>query len=185
MPVAAQAIRSAPESASGMTAVWMARVSLYPRSRVPSSSLCSRCSEAKGTGAVSQRTGSSEIGSWEVGEIGAVARGRGRRAPVRGLPPRLRVECLSVVLEGKSFWLACSEGDDSPDRVVRRNADGHAVTRYYFDAKAPHAAAELSEHFVPGVALHSVKTAAVNRYHGSLHVDEIVLAQTPAILSRG
>ena len=153
---------------------------------MPSSSLCSRCSDAKGTGAVSQGVGSSEIGVWDAWVIGAVARGRGRRAPVRGLPPRPCVECLlSVVLDGKSFWLACSEGDDSPNRVVRRNADGHAVTGYYLDAKAPHAAAELSEHFVPGVALHSIKTAAVNRHDGALHVDEIVLAQTLAILSGG
>jgi hypothetical protein len=34
-----------------------------------------------------------------------------------------------------------------------------------------------------GVALHTVQTAAVNRHHGALHVDEIVLAQTLAILS--
>ena len=186
VPVSAQAMRSAPESASGMTAVWMARVSLYPRSRVPSSSRCSRFSEANGTGAVSQTMGWREIGSWDPRETVAVARGRGRRAPVRGLPPRLRVECLlSVVLDGKWFWLACSEGDDSPDRVVRRDADGDPVTRHDLDAEAPHTAAELCEHFVARVALHPVKTAAVNCHYGALHVDEIVLAQTPAILSGG
>jgi hypothetical protein len=34
-----------------------------------------------------------------------------------------------------------------------------------------------------GVALHAVETATVNRHHGALHVDEIVLAQLLAILS--
>ena len=109
---------------------------------------------------------------------------RGRRGPDRGLPPRRREGFrLSVVLEFKSFWLACAEGDDAPDRIVRRDADGHAVSRHHLDAEAAHAAAELGEHFVAGVALHAVETAAVNRHHGALHVDEIVLAQTPAILS--
>jgi hypothetical protein len=36
---------------------------------------------------------------------------------------------------------------------------------------------------VAGVALHTVKTATVHRHHRALHVDKIVLAQTPAILS--
>ena len=76
------------------------------------------------------------------------------------------------------FWLACAEGDDAPDRIVRRHADGHAISRNDLDAEAAHAAAELGEHFVAGVALHAVKTATVNRHHGALHVDEIVLAQT-------
>jgi hypothetical protein len=31
---------------------------------------------------------------------------------------------------------------------------------------------------MPGVALHAVETATVHRDHGSLHVNQIVLAQT-------
>jgi len=54
------------------------------------------------------------------------------------------------------FWLACAEGYDAPDRIVRRDADGHAISRNYLDAEAAHSAAELGEDFVAGVALHAV-----------------------------
>ena len=53
VPVSAQAIRSWPASASGMTALWIGRVSVKPRSRMPSSSRGSRLSDANGTGVVS------------------------------------------------------------------------------------------------------------------------------------
>ena len=75
------------------------------------------------------------------------------------------------------FWLAGAEGNDAPDRIVRRHADGHAISRNYLDAEAAHSAAELGEDFVAGIALHAVKPAAVNRYHGALHINEVVLAQ--------
>jgi hypothetical protein len=76
------------------------------------------------------------------------------------------------------FWLARAEGDDAPDRIVRRDADGHAISRNYLDAEAAHPAAELGEHLVACVALHAVKPAAVNRHHRALHVNEIILAQS-------
>ena len=76
------------------------------------------------------------------------------------------------------FWLAGSEGDDTPDRIVRRHADGHAISGNDLDAEAAHSAAELGKHFVAGVTLHAVKTATVNRYHRALHINEIVLTQT-------
>ena len=75
------------------------------------------------------------------------------------------------------FWLACAEGNDAPDRIVRRNADGHAISRDDLDAEAAHSAAELGQHFVAGVALHTVKSAAVHGHNGALHVDQVVLAQ--------
>src|SRR5207245_4292131 len=81
------------------------------------------------------------------------------------------------------FWLACAEGNDAPDRIVRRDADGHAISRNDLDAEAAHSAAELGQHFVAGVALHTIESAAVNRHHRALHVDKIVLAQLLAILS--
>ena len=74
-------------------------------------------------------------------------------------------------------WLARPEGDDAPDGIVRRNANGHAIARDYLDAEAAHSAAELGQHFVSGIALHAVKTAAVDRDHGALHINEIILAQ--------
>ena len=83
-----------------------------------------------------------------------------------------------LVFEFKSFWLARAEGDDAADGIVGRDAYGHAISRDNFDAEAAHAAAELSQHFVAGVALNPVKAAAVNGHYRTLHVYEIVLAQT-------
>jgi hypothetical protein len=75
------------------------------------------------------------------------------------------------------LFLASAEGDDASDRVVRRNADCHTVTRNHLDSETPHPAAQLGKDLVALVALHAVKPAAVNRYHGALHVNQIVLAQ--------
>lgn len=75
-------------------------------------------------------------------------------------------------------WLAGPEGDDAPNRIVRRHADGDAIPGHDLDAEAAHSTAELGEHFVSGVALHAVKTTTVYRHDSALHVDEIVLAQT-------
>jgi hypothetical protein len=73
--------------------------------------------------------------------------------------------------------LASSEGNDASDRIVRRNPDGYAISRHYLDSKAAHPAAQLGKHLMALVALHTVKPAAVNRYHRALHVYQIVLAQ--------
>ena len=67
--------------------------------------------------------------------------------------------------------LTSAECDDAANRIVRRNAHGHAIARNHLDAKAAHPAAQLSEHLMPGVALNSIKTSAVHRHHRSLHVD--------------
>ena len=76
------------------------------------------------------------------------------------------------------FRLACAEGDDAPDRIVWRNPDGHSIPRNHLDAEAAHSAAELGEHFVARVALNSIKAATVNSHYRTLHVYEIVLAQS-------
>ena len=78
-------------------------------------------------------------------------------------------------------WLACPEGDDAPDGIVRRHADGNAISGDDLDAEAAHAAAQLGQDLVAGVALHAVQPAAVDRYDGALHVNEIVLAQTASV----
>ena len=85
------------------------------------------------------------------------------------------VSCIGVQTV---LWLAGAEGNDAPDRIVRRHADGHAISRDYLDAEAAHSAAELGEDFMAGIALHAVKPAAVNRHDCALHVNEIVLAQS-------
>ena len=74
--------------------------------------------------------------------------------------------------------LTCTERNDSADRIVRGHADGDSVTRHDFDAKAPHAAAQLRQHFMAGVALNSIQAARMNGHDRSLHVDKIVLAQS-------
>ena len=79
--------------------------------------------------------------------------------------------------------LARAERDNAPDRIVRRDADGHAIPRNYLDAEAAHTAAQLGEHLMAGVTLHAVQPAAVNRNHRALHIDQIVLAQLLAVLS--
>ena len=85
------------------------------------------------------------------------------------------------MLEFKRIWLASPEGDDAPDGIVRRHADGHAISGDDLDAEAAHAAAQLRQYFMAGVALHAVKTTTVNRHDRTLHVNEIVLAQTASV----
>jgi hypothetical protein len=97
-------IRALDASASGITAVWIGRVSTKPRSRMPSSSRESRLSVVNGTGVVSQGVGSSTGAPCATG-FGAKCAFFG--PPRRGLPPLLPrrgplCECrLSVVLEFK------------------------------------------------------------------------------------
>ena len=90
--------------------------------------------------------------------------------PFRGVFDRL---CWS----SNVFWLAGPEGNDAADRIVRRYANGHAISGNNLDSEAAHPAAQLGKHFMSGVALHAVKPAAVDRYDCALHVNEIVLAQ--------
>ena len=85
-------------------------------------------------------------------------------------------ECLYS--NSNQIWLARPEGDDASDGIVGRNPYGHAISRDNFDAEAAHTPAELSQHFMAGVALNPVKASAVDSHYRTLHVDEIVLAQT-------
>jgi hypothetical protein len=71
-----------------------------------------------------------------------------------------------------------AECDDAANRIVGGNADRDPVAGNNLDAKPPHAPAELGQNFMPGVALHSVKAPAMHRHDCSLHVDQIVFAQT-------
>jgi len=74
--------------------------------------------------------------------------------------------------------LACAEGDDAADRVVRRDANGNPVARHDFDPKPAHAPAELREHLVARVALHAVEPTAVHRNDGALNINQVVLTQS-------
>jgi hypothetical protein len=73
--------------------------------------------------------------------------------------------------------LSRPEGDDAADRVVRGYANCDAITRDNFDPEAAHAAAQLRENFVSRIALHAIEPTGMDRYHGALHVDQIVFAQ--------
>src|SRR5262249_7644636 len=143
----------------------------------------SSASDAYGTGSVSQGMGSSAGTDDAAGRAGGTCgcfwgpRCERPREGGRRRCGRLR----SVVFESNWFWLAGPGGDDAATRIVRRDADGHAVTRHDFDAKAAHAAAELREHFVAGVALHAVQPAAVDSHDRALHINEVILAQLLAI----
>ena len=77
-----------------------------------------------------------------------------------------------------SVELAGPESDNAPDGIVRRDANRHSISGDDFDPKAAHPAAELGEHLVSGIALHSVKATAMHSDDGTLHVDEVVLAQS-------
>ena len=92
------------------------------------------------------------------------------------LPPlrafRRRSVCRAVNWNRRTCPdLTRAECDDAADRVVRRDPDGHAVAWNNLDTETAHAAAQLCEHFVPGVALNSIETSAMDRHDCSLHVD--------------
>ena len=80
VPVSAQAMRSLPASESEITAVWIGRVSVNPRSRMPSSNRGSRLSDVNGTGVVSQGVGS------RAGACDVAWRGAGEWEPRRERP---------------------------------------------------------------------------------------------------
>src|SRR5262249_2336451 len=158
--------------------------SFQPRSRVPSSSRESSPSDEKGSGVVSHAMGSSAGAAGAEG-LGACAWCAG--LPRRGAPRDRRRGpwgewLLSVVFEVQLGSLACAEGEEAADRIVRRHADGPAISRNHLDAEAAHAAAELRQHLVSRVALHPVQAATVHSDDSALHVDQIVLAQLLAFL---
>src|SRR5262245_13908516 len=107
----------------------------------------------------------------------ALARGPGRAArtdaePARAGPCARGRAAVGAVGESvyrlfwnpNGIWLACTERDDAPDRIVRRNAYRDSIAGNHFDAEAAHAAAQLCQHLMACVALHAVETAAVDRH---------------------
>jgi len=77
---------------------------------------------------------------------------------------------------------ASAEGDDAADGIVRRNADGHAVSGNHLDPEAAHAAAQLRKHLMALITLDAVETSAVYRHDRTLHINQIALAQTLSFL---
>ena len=102
---------------------------------------------------------------------------RGASARVKnGAVPAAEVAC-QLFWNSNRLWLACTERNDAPNRIVGRDANGNPVAWNHFDAEAAHTAAQLGQHLVAGVTLHAVEPAAVNRHDRALHIDQIVLAQ--------
>jgi hypothetical protein len=162
-----------------MVALWIGRVSLKPRSRMPSSRRASRSSDANATGATLQSVGSS---AGVAPRLFSAARACDAKEPRRGRlwagpRPRFGRRRRAVVLELNSCS-ACPEGDDAADRIVRRHAYRHPIAWNDLDTEAAHTAAELCQNLVSGVALHAIQTSAVHRNDRALHVDQIILAQT-------
>jgi hypothetical protein len=101
---------------------------------------------------------------------------------VAGASGRLADACVWSVVYGlcwssNSVWLARAERDDAPDRIVGRNPYGHPIAGHYLDPKSTHATAELRQHFVSGITLHTVESPAVHGHNSALHVYQVVLAQ--------
>ena len=110
-----------------------------------------------------------------------------RDATARGIPGanvRARLDGAFVVIRvygwcwnSNCLWLARAERDDTPDRVVRRNADRHPIARNDFDTEAAHSTAELGQHLMAGITLHPIQPATVHGNDRALHVNQIILAQ--------
>ena len=52
-----------------------------------------------------------------------------------------------------------------------RNADGDAITGHDFDTEAAHAAAQLRENLMAGVALDAIQPTRMDSDDGALHID--------------
>ena len=86
-----------------------------------------------------------------AGWPGRVSRGCATVAAAAGDDGEYQLYWNSNVL-----WLASPEGDDAPDGIVRRHADGHAISGDDLDAEAAHTTAQLGQDLVAGVTLHAV-----------------------------
>ena len=106
--------------------------------------------------------------------------GRARRSADES---RARRDVYRLYWNPNCFWLAGPEGDDAAHGIVGRNTYGHPIAWHHLDSEAAHSTAQLGQHFVAGVTLHTVKTATVNRHDCALHVYQIVLAQLLEVLS--
>src|SRR5918995_1888950 len=181
VPVSAQPITSCPVIAIGITALWIGVVISKPRTATPSSSDGSRLNELNGIGAGSYAACGRSVACVLCGAWNCPRPPRGDDGPAsdgRREPPRLR-------RRGRPGWVdsgfkissASAEGDDAANGIVWRDADGHPISRNHLDPEAAHAAAQLCEDLVALVTLHAVKPAAMDRHHGTLHINQIVLAQ--------
>ena len=69
------------------------------------------------------------------------------------------------------IWLACTERDDAPDRIVRGNSHGYPIAWNHLDAEAAHTPAQLGQHFMTSIALHAIQSTAMHRDDSPLHIN--------------
>ena len=74
--------------------------------------------------------------------------------------------------------LSCAERDDAANRVIRGDANSYTVAGNYLDPEAPHPSAQLRQHFMARVARHAVQPARMDGNDRSLHINQIVFAQS-------
>ena len=89
----------------------------------------------------------------------------------RALIGAVRELVYGLYWSSNGIWLACTERDDAPDRIVRGDSHGYPIAWNHFNAEAAHATAELGQHLVACVTLHAVEPAAVDCDYSALHVD--------------
>ena len=81
------------------------------------------------------------------------------------------------MLMPRTSGLSSAKRDEAPQRIVGRHAHGHTISRHDPDVEPAHAPAQLREHFVAGIAFHSVEPAAMDGNDDTVQIDQIVLAQ--------
>ena len=161
VPVSAQAMTSPPASASGITPLWTDRVSVQPRS-LDAAQQPRVERRVHRTGSAPDRRPTARRRQRHVRRRQrAVVPARAARRPRPAAARWAAAACRCAVMNAWSVFstrsLTCAEGDDAADRIVGRDADGHAVAGHDLDAEAAHPAAQLRQHFVAGVALHAVQ----------------------------
>ena len=82
---------------------------------------------------------------------------RARRAPGPSTdgtapPPRSCVRCVGI----QNVDSAGAEGNDAANWIVRRDANGDPIARYYLNSKTAHATAQLGEYLVASIALYPI-----------------------------
>ncbi len=63
------------------------------------------------------------------------------------------------------------------EQGMRRNIHSHPVSWHDFDSELSNSAAQLREDLMAWVALHPIKSSAVDPDYSALDVDEIVFSQ--------
>ncbi len=88
-----------------------------------------------------------------------------------------------LISAGTGLPFAQAKGNETMSGIVRRKADGHAVTWDHTDAKSAHSTGQLSRDLLPGLKSNLITTAAQNLVDTAGGLNKIVSRQkvSPAI----